>query len=350
MAERPQAAGGDEATRKTAKLERALSRAEEPLVDYERIVDQTQHLLNTRIQELEEARAALRGRTEELEESETRFRQLTEAAFEAIVICEGVEVRDCNDATARLYGSIKEHLVGRSFLDLVAPDAHDEMTAGLERHGDEPFETRHLRSDGTVVPVEVRVREMLYGGRQALVLAVRDITEHKAMEARLRHLASTDPLTGISNRRHFVERGRSEVSRSRRYDAPLTVMMLDVDHFKRINDTYGHDVGDQALKALTALCSDALRTSDLIGRLGGEEFALLLPSTALPGAMILAERIRVRIEQMRLETPTDELAFTVSLGVCALHADDDGFDALLNRADKALYAAKHGGRNRVVDG
>ena len=127
-------------------------------------------------------------------------------------------------------------------------------------------------------------------------------------------------------------------------------MMLDVDHFKRVNDTYGHDVGDQALKALTETCNTALRTSDLLGRLGGEEFALLLPSTALPGGLILAERIRAQVEQMKLATSTDELSFTISVGVCTLNEDDGDFDVLLNRADKALYAAKHGGRNRVVEG
>ncbi|MDX1593638.1 MAG: diguanylate cyclase [Gammaproteobacteria bacterium] len=331
------------------KLERALSRAEERLVDYERIVDRNQHLLNTRIHELEEARAALRARTEELEESETRFRQLAEAAFEAILVCEGTVILDCNDAAAELYGYPKERLVGNSILQLVEPASVEVMDRQLASARSEPFEAHHLRRDGTVVPVELRIREIHYRGADALVLAVRDITEHKEMEARLRHLASTDPLTGIANRRYFMERGRAEQARALRYDQPLSVMMLDVDHFKRINDTHGHDVGDQALKALTAECGHALRASDLLGRLGGEEFALLLPSTSREGGAILAERIRGRIEAMRIPLPSGELAFTVSIGICTLDGDES-FDALLNRADKALYAAKHGGRNRVVEG
>ncbi len=339
----------EEDRKRLSKAERALARAEERLVDYERMVDQTQHLLNTRIHELEEARAALRARTDELEESETRFRQLAEAAFEAILICEGTVVLDCNDAAVELYGHPKDQLIGSSILVFVEQEAVEEVDRQLAQPTDEPFESRHLRSDGSAFPVEARVRGMYYRGAEALVLAVRDITEHKAMEARLRHLASTDPLTGIANRRHFMEQGRSEFSRSGRYGYPLSVMMLDVDHFKRINDTYGHDIGDQALKALTRECHEVLRTSDLLGRLGGEEFALLLPSTPLTGANILAERIRAQVEKMRLETPSSELSFTISIGVCTLDGDD-GFDVLLNRADKALYAAKHGGRNRVVEG
>ncbi len=331
------------------KVERALARAEERLVDYERMVDQTQHLLNTRIDELEEARSALRARTDELEESETRFRQLAEAAFEAILVCEGTRVRDCNDAAVDLYGVPRAQLIGSSILRFVEQDAGDALDRQLARPTDAPFESRHLRHDGTVFPVEARVRHMHYRGADALVVAVRDITEHKAMEGRLRHLASTDPLTGIANRRHFMEQGRAEFSRSTRYGYSLAVMMLDVDHFKRINDTYGHDVGDQALKALTDTVGHALRGSDLLGRLGGEEFALLLPSTPLAGAHILAERIRGEVERMRLDTSSGELSFTISIGVCEF-AEEEGFDVLLNRADRALYTAKHGGRNRVVEG
>ena len=350
MAEPDPASSGTEDERKRLrKTERALGRAEERLVDYERMVDQTQHLLNTRIHELEEARSALRARTDELEESETRFRQLAEAAFEAILICEGTEVRDCNDAATELYGKSRDELIGSSILQFVEEEAIVEVDRQLAQPTDEPFESQHLRRDGSVFPVEARVRTMQFRGADALVLAVRDITEHKAMEARLRHLASTDPLTGIANRRHFMEQGRAEFSRSGRYGYPLSVMMLDVDHFKRINDTFGHDVGDQALKALTETIGHALRGSDLLGRLGGEEFALLLPSTPLTGAHILAERIRGEVEMMRLATPSGELAFTISIGVCEFD-EDKGFDVLLNRADKALYTAKHGGRNRVVEG
>jgi diguanylate cyclase (GGDEF)-like protein/PAS domain S-box-containing protein len=349
MADRDPVSDPEAERKRLRKAERGLARAEERLVDYERMVDQTQHLLNTRIHELEEARAALRVRTDELEESETRFRQLAEAAFEAILICEGTVVLDCNDAAVALYGKAKDSLVGSSILQYVDEEAIEEMDRQLARPSDAPFESHHLRHDGSVFPVEARVRDMHFRGTAALVLAVRDITEYKAMEARLRHLASTDPLTGIANRRHFMEQGRAEFSRSGRYGYPLSVMMLDVDHFKRINDTYGHDVGDQALKALTEEIGHALRGSDLLGRLGGEEFALLLPSTPLAGAHILAERVRGEIERMRLDTSSGELGFTISIGVCELAGDQD-FSALLNRADKALYDAKNGGRNRVVEG
>jgi diguanylate cyclase (GGDEF)-like protein/PAS domain S-box-containing protein len=350
MADRPGSAPASDQAKRLRKLERALQRAEERLVDYERIVDQTQHLLNTRIDELEQARSALRARSDDLAESENRFRQLAEAAFEAILICHGDRVIDCNDAATALYGQPKEGLVDGSILELVEPEAVAAMQQQLADPPAAPFESRHLRHDRTIVPVEVRVRQIHYRGEDILVLAVRDITEHKAMEASLRHLASTDPLTGVSNRRHFFDLGRAELARAQRYGATLTVMMLDVDHFKQVNDRFGHDVGDLALQALTASCAATLRASDLLGRLGGEEFALLLPSTPLAAGLILAERIRAQVERMRLATPKGGLAFTVSVGVCNLTAADTTFDVLLKRADQALYAAKEGGRNRVVEG
>jgi diguanylate cyclase (GGDEF)-like protein/PAS domain S-box-containing protein len=350
MADRPGSAPASDQAKRLRKLERALQRAEERLVDYERIVDQTQHLLNTRIDELEQARTALRARSDDLAESEHRFRQLAEAAFEAILICQGDRVIDCNDAATALYGHTKEGLIDGSILELVEPAAVAAMKHQLADPPAAPFESRHLRRDRTIVPVEVRARQIHYRGADILVLAVRDITEHKAMEASLRHLASTDPLTGTANRRHFLDLGRAEFARAHRYGAPLTVMMLDVDHFKQVNDRFGHDIGDRALRALTASCAATLRASDLLGRLGGEEFALLLPSTPLVAGVILAERIRAQVERMRLATPKGELAFTVSVGVCTPTAADTTFDALLKRADQALYTAKDGGRNQVVEG
>lgn len=177
-----------------------------------------------------------------------------------------------------------------------------------------------------------------------------DISERKRMEAELRRLATTDALTGIFNRRHFMVTATVETERAQRHHRPLTGLMLDIDHFKRINDGFGHPVGDVAIKAMTAACLDVIRTIDPLGRLGGEEFAIVLPDTDLAAGLIVAERIRAAIGQIAIATEKGPVAFTVSIGAAQLNDSDASVESLLSRADAALYVAKNSGRNRVVAG
>lgn len=174
-----------------------------------------------------------------------------------------------------------------------------------------------------------------------------DITQQKEMEEELRQLATIDPLTGAFNRRHFTALADEEVARSRRHERSVSVLMLDIDHFKRINDTHGHAGGDEALRQTVAAIRSQLRVNDVLGRFGGEEFAVLLPETEADGAMVLAERIRAAIEHLRVKFEDTSIQFTMSVGVATLHGDYD-IEAALNSADQALYQAKTGGRNRVV--
>ena len=164
----------------------------------------------------------------------------------------------------------------------------------------------------------------------------------------LEHLAATDPLTEALNRRAFLEMGQQELSRAVRYDRPLTLLALDVDHFKRINDRHGHDAGDAVLQAFCDIVRANLRDSDLFARLGGEEFAVLLPETAPENALKTAERLRQAVEGMRVSAQDEVVAVSVSIGVAALGPDAADVSQILNDADRALYAAKDGGRNRVV--
>jgi len=175
----------------------------------------------------------------------------------------------------------------------------------------------------------------------------RDITERKRTEQSLKDLASRDFLTGVSNRRHFFERAREEHARSRRYEKPLSVLMLDIDHFKRINDCYGHARGDEVLKAFCEAGRSQLREVDLLARIGGEEFAVLLPETDASGARIVAERLRQFVAGLKVGTEGAEIRWTISIGVAALVPADATIEECLKRADKALYRAKEGGRNRV---
>jgi diguanylate cyclase (GGDEF)-like protein/PAS domain S-box-containing protein len=175
-----------------------------------------------------------------------------------------------------------------------------------------------------------------------------DITERKRLEAELREQASTDVLTGLPNRRHFLRRLEDELERVRRQTTrEACVLMLDLDHFKRINDQYGHAAGDSLLRHFADLLRHELRTSDTVGRLGGEEFAVILPGSGVQAAQGFAQRVCDRLAQNPLRIAQEEIGMTVSIGIAALSADDLSADAALSRADKALYQAKEGGRNRV---
>lgn len=175
-----------------------------------------------------------------------------------------------------------------------------------------------------------------------------DITELKALQEKLAIQAHQDYLTGLSNRRFFLEQGETELARAQRYGNTLSLFMLDIDHFKVINDTHGHKAGDLVLQRLSQIMRETLRTVDLIGRIGGEEFAVLLPETNLQAAFEVAERLREKIatSDVILEGGLP-LRFTVSIGITALQPHDTNLDILLNEADRALYRAKSAGRNQV---
>jgi len=168
-------------------------------------------------------------------------------------------------------------------------------------------------------------------------------------QRRIAHLlekqAHTDPLTGLANRRHFMEVAEAELARSRRYDTPLSMLMIDIDHFKEVNDAYGHRAGDRVLQQLARTCQEILREVDVAGRVGGEEFAILLPETEVEGAFEVAERLRTAVAAA--EVPREEglpIRITVSVGVAAIDGSTN-LDTLMSQADDALYDAKHCGRN-----
>jgi diguanylate cyclase (GGDEF)-like protein/PAS domain S-box-containing protein len=175
----------------------------------------------------------------------------------------------------------------------------------------------------------------------------RDITEHKRVASALREIAHHDPLTGASNRRHFLERAAEEFARARRYARPLTFVMLDLDHFKSVNDRFGHAGGDAVLKDLCACARATLRQQDTFARFGGEEFAIMLPETTLDGAATVAERLRAAAEASVVTADQGQIRYTFSAGVATIGPHDGTAEAALQRADTALYEAKRGGRNRV---
>jgi diguanylate cyclase (GGDEF)-like protein len=195
---------------------------------------------------------------------------------------------------------------------------------------------RHIRIHCAVTPA---------GGRMMTYCDVTDLIRNAEL---LEKLATIDSLTGLYNRRQFLVAAEAEWSRFQRYQRPLSMLMIDIDHFKSVNDRYGHAVGDETIVSVAAACQDGKRGSDVVGRLGGEEFAILLPETDSVQAAILAERIRERVADHFLFVHKVRFNVTISIGVAEATAGMPGIDALLGSADAALYQAKREGRNRVI--
>ncbi len=164
----------------------------------------------------------------------------------------------------------------------------------------------------------------------------------------IHRLAFLDELTGVNNRRHFMTEAAAEFGKAKRYELPMSVIMLDADNFKRINDIYGHARGDDVLRKIAAACQDGLRNIDILARYGGEEFVILLPVTDAQSARIVAERVRANVAELHVQSGNDPaLKVTISLGVATCAAHTVSLEALLHRADQALYRAKRNGRNQV---
>jgi diguanylate cyclase (GGDEF)-like protein len=186
------------------------------------------------------------------------------------------------------------------------------------------------------------------GKYEGAVVVVSEITDRKQLEEKILKLASTDPLTGVYNLRSFLEKAQAEIARARRYRHRLSVLMIDIDHFKNINDSYGHHTGNMALKVFSRTCLAGLRENDTFGRLGGEEFAAVLPETGEKRAFQVAERLRMRISQQAISHEDASFALKASIGIAALGEEDTKIEDILRRADQAMYSAKRQGRNRVV--
>lgn len=202
--------------------------------------------------------------------------------------------------------------------------------------------TRYMQSDGRAI-------RGADGAVSKVVVVSRDITELKRRETELLEMAATDILTGLPNRRHFVAQLEQESARILRDKGRCaSVLMLDADHFKMINDTFGHAAGDDVLRHLATLMQNKLRKVDTVGRIGGEEFALILPGAALPAAEAFAERLRQYVAATPVPQADRTIPLTVSIGVAGMSADDANADEVLTRADRALYRAKGSGRNMVA--
>lgn len=239
-----------------------------------------------------------------------------------------------------------------AFKAMVHPEDLESVESAIiraQQQGHHDVVHRIVRPDGDVRWVHELADSVPEGDDQVLIGTVRDITEQKKLELRLRQLSRTDELTGLFNRRYFMQRLLQELARYRRYGRPTAVVLFDFDHFKRINDTHGHPAGDQVLVTISKLLRERLRTNDIPARLGGEEFALLLPETDLAEAVEVAEKVRQLVQQQPFVSEEGQrFEASITCGVSAFHGTEETVEAILHRADQNLYDGKRAGRNRVV--
>lgn len=226
--------------------------------------------------------------------------------------------------------------------------AEQEIRTALEENRAFESEFRIVWPDGEVRHLKAAALTQYEDLKPKLMTGVTwDVTRHRRLEEELRSLASTDPLTGAHNRRHFTQTLRAETERSVRYGTALSMLTLDIDHFKDVNDTYGHDAGDVVLQELVAVCQKTLRASDIFCRMGGEEFSAILPEAGIDAARQTAERLRKAVQESEVVADAGTITYTISLGVSEFGGKGDSIEELMRRADRALYRAKESGRNRV---
>lgn len=258
----------------------------------------------------------------------------------------------CNKGTRKILGYAESELLGSS-TNMLFADTKVFEKVGREAYPlkvGHPYRTQFemRKADGTNIWIDISGAAISYDKHLSLWL-LNDISKHKALEYELTHKINHDFLTGLGSRDWFMSQALTELHRAHRYNSSLSLLMLDIDFFKSVNDNYGHQVGDIALKKVADIIKNTLRDFDICARLGGEEFAVLLPETNQDKAYETAERLRVAIERSEIALPTSGLMLkmTISIGISTLASKEDNLDMLISRADEALYEAKHAGRNRV---
>lgn len=289
-------------------------------------------------------------RTAQLRESEESLRKLFEAAPVPMLLI------DVADGTLRAANERAKDALEAPADELLGLKASQFLETQKECHRLADLLNREQVLDAVVTRLVARTGRTFWGLVSARTLALseqrtwmvsfQDITEQKRVEAMLLEMATKDPLTGVLNRRRFFEVAEEELARSSRYGSSMAVALLDLDHFKSINDCFGHLTGDEALRTTARVLSSIMRRPDHVARYGGEEFALLFPETSLSGAVSLAERTRGAIEKAELIHQGTRVPLTASIGV-AVRRPGESLMAVLGRADRALYRAKERGRNRV---
>jgi diguanylate cyclase (GGDEF)-like protein/PAS domain S-box-containing protein len=292
----------------------------------------------------------------ELERKENLYRSLVETSPDAIIMTDvnGIIIM-ANQQAAVMYGFPNvDPLIGANSLNFIALEFQRKFSSLIKsiqkKRGIRNIRFQIQRQNGTQFPAEMNA-SMIHDDQHLLrfmIAVIRDNTEQQFMEKELRRLATTDALTGINNLHRFLERAHDELIRAQRYGKQLAFLLIDIDHFKLVNDTFGHPVGDQVLKIMTERCQQTFRKTDIFGRLGGEEFGALLIETDADTAYEIAERLRKSLEELVVENEKGQIRFTVSIGLTNRQGATEKWEEIYLKADNALYDAKNAGRNSVV--
>ena len=259
----------------------------------------------------------------------------------------------CNKAFEEYIGLPRAKIIGASVYDVAPPDLaaiyEKADRALLEQGGTQEYEANVRYADGSYHDV-IFFKSVFYnaeGVKDGISGVILDITERKRMEKQLAIAATEDFLTGALNLRTFFELANQEFTRFKRNAIPLSILMIDLDHFKDVNDTYGHEAGDEALKVFGHTVKTRLREQDIFARAGGDEFRVLLPNTSLAGAVTLAEKIHKEVGSVQVVVRNGDFPLSMSCGVCCVREEDRDINDLVHRADIALYKAKNAGRNNI---
>ena len=294
--------------------------------------------------------------TRTIKTSEHMFRNLMESAYDGIAMVNNQgKLESVNERLIIMTGYTRAELIGNQ-VELLIPKRFTNHVKFRDKYLRKPY-TRAMGvgielclkcKNGVEFPVEISLNPVKIDERIIVSILIHDITKKKQMEEEFRYLACHDPLTGLYSRNKMELKINNEIHRAARYKHTLSIFMLDIDHFKDVNDTYGHDVGDVVLKSVAEEIKNSIRTTDYASRYGGEEFIIILPETVTIKAEELAERLRCKIADFHFTTNNDiDIKLTVSIGIATFPNHAKTTHALLKAADTAMYAAKEAGRNQV---
>ncbi|MBD2137303.1 diguanylate cyclase [Anabaena sp. FACHB-1237] len=291
----------------------------------------------------------LKYQTKKLRESENKLNTIVTYIKDGILIVD-------HDGVVQFVNPAALQMFDKSFDDLLYHELGIPVVVG------KVAELDIIRANGVLGKAEITVGDAEWLDKKVSIVSLRDVSERNQIERKLRialnkqkvlsqklkKIANTDPLTGIFNRRHILSILQEEFKRNKLYDQTFSLLLVDIDHFKSVNRSYGNPVGDQVLQEITIFLGNCLRSVDMIGRCGGEEFLAVLPGTTLDGALELGESLCSRIRNLKIETRAGFVQVTVSIGVTVYSSEDSNDEVMLKRVDDALYKAKELGRNRCV--